>query len=84
MSDLLPSFSNMDPSIYASDDSSIYSGMDPSVPSSTNSAVLSNTNLTMFSKVLPVELQAQLSDKKHVVGALPPIDGTPMAITRPT
>ena len=61
MSDLLPSFSNMDPSIYASDDSSIYSGMDPSVPSSTNSAVLSNTNLTMFSKVLPVELQAQLS-----------------------
>jgi hypothetical protein len=61
MTDFLPTFSNMDPSIYATSDTSIYSGMDPSVPSSTNSAVLSNTNLTMFSAILPIEFKAQLA-----------------------
>lgn len=60
MSDFLPQFANMDPSIYSTNDTSVYSGMDPSVPSSTNSAVLSNTNLTMFSAILPVEFKAQL------------------------
>lgn len=61
MTDLLPLFSNMDPSLYSTNDTSVYSGMDPSVPSSNNSAVLSNTNLTMFSAILPVEFKAQLA-----------------------